>query len=258
MKSLSHILKLLFCILLTCISPLAYADENRVLILGKIIPQFLDDPLNSPFGAFLHQLEKNSGLDFEIKLLPAKRATSLFARGDGDILIPFPVAEGDKSPFDQFEIPVLVSDPVAHLYRHILTLPPNPIISSPQELKGVRVGTALGYEYKLPQEILAQVDLFQASDQAALVKMLYRKRVQAIVSFPFEAQLIARKLGFSPVPHHSHDYILSRSDIVMLLQDSDRGIRLLGRINKALKILAANGEIDRLTQTFEEMPNKGS
>ena len=261
MRALCTFLVGIFAILVQASFPLTALAEgqgNKVIVFGKKIPQFLDDPQHSPFGILLRQLEITSGLDLEIRLLPAKRATSLFDRGEADILLPFPVAAGDTSPFDQFETSILASQPVAHLYRHILTLPPSDVVESPSDLRNLRVGTALGYEYQLPEDILKHVDLYQAADQAALVKMLYRKRVQAIVSFPFEAQLIARKLGLKPAPRHSREYILSRSDIVMLLHDTERGRSLLQTVNAALGILEKNGEIERLSRAFEEMPGSGS
>lgn len=247
---------ILMCIIFM-LSGSAYSQSNpmdTVTIYGKTIPRFLDDPIESPFGEFLSHLSQKAELKFIIRLYPARRAKKLFMQGEADILIPFPMAQDNPGQLNQFEKALIHSLPIARLHRHFLTLSTHEIISDPSQLKDKKIGLTQGYEYRFPDILAEENNLVHAVDQASLVRLLYRGRVDAIASFPFEALLIAKNLKLTPPPRHDPNYILSVSNIVMLLHDTERGQGILNKIDTAIKELQKSGEIKRLTDSFHGNP----
>ncbi|WP_157231053.1 substrate-binding periplasmic protein [Kiloniella laminariae] len=219
-------------------------------MLGKQIPVYLDDLEASVFSKLISRIHEEGGLDLVLSILPAQRASKLFSSGKGDILVPYPLNQQELTPGRELDGDFLASNPLATIDRHVLTLPGRDAITSPEDLKGLRVGVTLGYIYGNLEEI-DDIRLISATNQVSLVKMLYSERVDAVVSFPFETKVIAKKLELAPLPWFDPDYVISRSNIVMLFRDTNRGKILQGSVNDTLAILQKSGYLDRISQTFE-------
>lgn len=245
-------LLLIFLFTLPTTSLLAGEELKKIVVYGKKIPHFLDHPTNSPFTRFLRKLEKISGIEFTIHLLPAKRATVLFEQGEADLLIPFPIVKKEAEAFSEFSSKPLASYPVAKLQRHILTLQSKPRIHSLREARGYKIGLTLGYEYAFDLLDFPGMTFDYSPDQVSLVKKLYSGRIDAIVSFPFEAALIAKKLGNGKPPHYESEFVLSYSDIVMLMHDNERGRKITKQLNLYIVEMEKSGELQELSQSFNQ------
>ncbi|MCZ4279276.1 transporter substrate-binding domain-containing protein [Kiloniella laminariae] len=243
-------------ILLVSPFPTSAQDLGEVELLGKQIPVYLDDPEASVFGKVVSSIRQESQLDLALSILPPQRASKLFASGKGDILIPYPLNQKNvKTPGQELGGAFVASKSLAMINRHVLTLSNKNTVSSPEDMKGMKVGISLGYAYGNLEEIDG-IRLISATNQTSLVKMLYSERVDAIVSFPFEAQIIARNLALGPMPWFDPDYVLSRSSIVMLFRDTARGIILQSRINGALEKLRQRGDLEMIAEAFEAEQKK--
>ncbi|MDX1736610.1 MAG: hypothetical protein R3261_00120 [Alphaproteobacteria bacterium] len=247
LSSLIKLAPIIFC-LLTYIPTVSANDQiDTVIVYGKKIPFYLDNIDTSPFGVFIKELDKRHPANFKLEILPPNRAQKKFDSGDGDLLLPFPISpHKDEEIYEIFDSYVIPTTSLAKINRHVISLSPAPSINNLSELYGLQLGLVTGYNYAPSISSLPNTTYVYANNQIALMKMLASARVDAILSFPFEARLIAKKLELSRSIEYNPDFIITKADIVMLGHITFRGRKIVETTSMIIDQLRDEGRLDEI------------
>ena len=235
---------LLFFSLLTVIGSgdSVQAGENVYDIGTFYIPEFVENENDGRFIDLLKEIEKRTGRNFTIKLLPTKRAIVDFH--ENRIIGVFPGVD----PF--FKTEVVKSD-VFHLKREVIFTRKNDSFSNIKELEGKRVGLTLGYSYtdKLLSNPLIKFD--NAPSDVLNMKKLSAGRTDAFVC---EETSGLKAMKLSEVENVTYDPAVSiyTQKSYFVFQPTETGKLLAEEFSAAIKEMKTDGTLKKILGVTDE------
>jgi len=175
-------------------------------VVAKQIEGFVDSPVSGFLVEQLRSLEGNSIYRFDIHVVPPARAVKLFETGQYDILLPHP-----QKP-DEFSVSLYTKN--THAFYHKDT----GVLRSWEDLEGLDVVVTRGYV--LDKKLLdgkAQ-NVYESVDDMMGLKMLSKKRVQAMIGEERSLSAIIESTGMSELSYDDSSPLVSSGVYLLFWQ----------------------------------------
>lgn len=192
------------------------------------------------------RVSEQNGLEVAFLFYPANRLNFLLDNGRLDLNYADSPLWNSADAGQRF----VYSQPYLNVRESLYFLSEHPSRAQPlQQLQGLRVGMVRGYAYPLLSETLGDAHLqkVETSDEAALLDLLLRHRVDAIamVDDVFSTLLASRQLDAA---RFTRSVQLSDAPLVIKLQ-RQHADQLPG-VNEALRKMKESGEIERIRSAY--------
>lgn len=236
--------KCLSCVAILCVVILTtnVMSNAETVICGSFpIPQMVEDAEHGLFIELTKAIAERSGLDIEIQVVPAKRASVYFQEGDIHVLFP---AVDRKFPPDQ--LPNRSKEAIFSKKTYIFTRKDSPVFKSVQELEGKRVGVTRGYAY--PEELLSnpKILLDEANNDEASAKKLLAGRIDAFVVEEQSGLNAFNASGAMDGVHYDAESPVEVEDVYYAFQRTDEGAALAERFSNALSDMKQDGSFKKI------------
>lgn len=236
-------LRIVYIALLGIALSICFLSESqagtRLKVAAVHIPLMSESPTQGVFIDLLKDISQRSGLEFDVKVYPGKRAHYLFQQGEVDLLLPFPKGNRKKTG--------LLTDPIYSKRDFIFVKKGTPIPKTLEEAAGMRLGITEHYKYDA--RLYAQADLKLETTHSDLlnVRKLHSGRIDGFVAEEYSALSALKKSGFEDILY-DQDHPVFTYDAVMLVQTTTQGLKTLEQINAALAELKKSQGHPALTQ----------
>ena len=226
----------------------AMAQTIRVGVTDWPPYQYTDGDINK--GLFIDtiaELKKRTGIDFQYIAVPTNRMRFMFQNGSIDVeSFVNPAWRGDEKDLSVYTFPILESGDV-------ILMPKATAITakSAADFAGKQMGCNLGYFY--PEGFSDALDAKKinrndANSAEALVQMMQKGHVEAIILDRFVAQYTMKKLGMDPSQFVIAYTFVGKSPMSMRLHKSKA--TLVPKLNAAIKAMIADGFMSKLIGTY--------
>jgi len=243
-KPAVHVPLLLKLMLVLFLSGPGYAAETAdesvqqpVSIVSYFIPGLVNKDKTGLMVDMLNRISEISDIEFDLQLVPAKRAQDSFKRGS--IFGYFPeLAENRHEP----------SCRSANMMQKkiiVVTRADSPEITEISQLEGMRVGAVAGFSYGAEIVDNENIKIEYVRSDVANTRKLAAGRIDAIVGDSHSTvnaileNKLEDKLRFDP------DKPITLLDVFFLFQDTGQGQVLCDQVSVALEQLRAEGALKR-------------
>ncbi|WP_108651713.1 substrate-binding periplasmic protein [Dongshaea marina] len=193
------------------------------------------------------EIAKRANLSVELKLYPAKRLSKMLKHKE--IQINFADSRIWNTPHDQgyfiFSTPYMQVR--EHVYRNLLSPP----ISTPEDLKGKRVGVVRGYYYPLFEPLFDSGSIVK--DQSNNAEILLQKLSMDRIDYGFfddiQFMYLLSRSTFSPGNFH-REIRLSEAPLSVKIHPDYH--QLLKPINKAIGEMTEDGTINEIIARYKQ------
>lgn len=215
----------------------ASADAQAITLATWEIPGSVDNASNGVQIEIAQQIRQRTGLDFDIRLYPPKRAAQLFGNGEVDGIFP-DTGTGDEPS-------AIRSDSFAQVRFHALLRRDRPPVLGIGDMHGLRVGLVNGYAY--PNELLRDplVTLDYTNTADAGMRKLLAGRLDVLIEDGRTLFALLRRHGQQAELRVSR-YPVFVIDAHFSFQASDAGRRLVSAFNQALEQMRRDGTLARI------------
>jgi polar amino acid transport system substrate-binding protein len=232
---LSSILYLLLSLLI----PEVYAGNQSKVIIRTVD---LDSKWSSIYLEAANMIARESGLQFENKVLPYSRVVRGLKNGDVQLSILF-----RKTNLDQFIIPI------APLFKKevIIVGKKDTQINSLTELNGKLVGNVRGAKYGKDFDDNSLIKKYWTKNYSQSVKMLMAGHLDYIIGTKESLFIIIKKLGFSEDQLGKGLAIGSQSSWLQLSKKKTEGISV-EKLKETCQKLSRKGYFKNLIKNYNK------
>ena len=225
-------------------------SAQTLRVCGTEWPPYFYVENGKPQGIFTSlyaEIEKRSGIAFEVVSLPQKRMLLYFRERAIDAeSFTNPAWRGSDSGISAYTVPVMESVDV------VLTLRSRAFrASSVDDFKGKTLGCNLGYYYGEGfNEAFASKRIIRddASGTEACLKKLHAGRVDAVILDRLEAAYVMRKMGFESKEFATIYTFRSVSPLSLRVHVSRS--ELIPKLNAVIRSMRADGSVDALLNPY--------
>lgn len=182
-------------------------------------------------------------------VLPLRRAVDRFRSGEADCI--WGLDAEALAKFGLEEASLLESEPVLSSAQHVFTVPPQQVVSSTADLRGLSVGVSLGMAGTALEARLiaagAQIVFLPTLQSKAFV--LERRRVDAIVGWLPDMLIVFEEEGYKR-PQFASDFMLMTAEISVVCHRSEKLSDFLVEVNRAIDSAKQSGLISSLFERF--------
>jgi polar amino acid transport system substrate-binding protein len=239
----TSLLVLLSLVPLSAAQPLvvAYQENNAepysMVIDGKMVGGIIKNVCDA--------LGKSLGVPVEYRLVPRKRLESDIAKGLVSMIAVINPAWVDKPSALLWSVPLFTES------NRFVVAGNGPKILTSTDLRGLHIGTILGYYYVGLEELFARGFTFRQDVRTLLqnFQKLGTGRIDTLVDSDILIQWrIGHLAGVKPSDFQLSEFVLSRQDIYWAV--SPQSTPPPAKILAALKRLKESGEIDRILARY--------
>lgn len=228
----------LFIALQLCWGAVKAEPLQKVTILGTDVDTLLEAPGKGPFVDFIQDLGKRINIEFTIRIVPGKRAISLYE--NEDYLAWFPIHLFYVDDLNAVNKPSVGSLPILTLKWGVFGAPGSAPFSSFEALAGKRVGLSQGYMYHPKVEAdQAMVKILNPNEKRNIL-MLLRGRLDATIMYPHDLERMRQELGVPPLVF-SPAADVGSTDLGIMFPDTVTGRALRDRVNVGMKQMWQEG-----------------
>ncbi len=217
-------LHLIFC------SSATISDERkpRLQVVAFHIANVIEQDGSGEYDKILRELSRETGITFELKVLPIARARALYQDGKYDCLLPLdPV-------FEQQHQNHLQSIPFYAAKLYAFTPRRRQPIRNIEGLEGLRAGGELGIPYT--KELIDIIGNNTATRLKDLVQMLDKDRFDAIIAYTPDILEVFEHEGIEPLSYDP-TFPLAVYEDSLTCRPTDLNIVLMKKINAALEAM---------------------
>lgn len=245
-------LMIVFASLLTVLfAQNSYAKSDIYTLNLVEIPGFINSE-HSGIGAILNtevlkRIKKNHGVDFNISLYPAKRAVTMFNKGNADVVFSMILGDSSKDLTVAQSNITIDSAPIAGSGFAIFTLKNMPKLSSIKNLKGKSIGALNGVT--LPKSLIN--DFAKSIEYVPSMGQNFKKlrlgRVDTIVTIKAAGATELERLGITDIHYGNEFHYVFACYSVHL---SEKGAKLIEYINQAISEIIKDGTYRKLVGDY--------
>ncbi len=239
------ILFYLFIIVTSSINCLYDFDGEPVKVMSFLVPELMINDTEGTFVLITREVERRTGLKFNIVFKPTKRAVEDFKAGEGDML--FPAVEGIYKKKDG----IIQSEESFYTKKdYIFTHKNQPIFSDVKELKGLTVGILRGYlDHCVSKDFKAEDRDFKIEETDNLQQSAIKLRNNRIDAFVGEETAVlgsCRILGILDKVHYDKNSPIAIANTYYVFRDTDKGRMLEMKVSAALHEMKSDGTLDSI------------
>ncbi len=224
----------------------AFAFEGGpVKVISFLVPELMISETEGTFVLITREIERRTGLKFDIVFKPTKRAVEDFKAGEGDML--FPAVEGNYKK----ENGIIQSEVSFYTKKdYIFTLKTRPVLKDVKELKGLNIGILRGYlDHCVNEEFKAEERDFTLEETDNLeqsARKLNNERIDAFVGEETAVSGACKILGLRNEIHYDKNSPIAVSKTYYVFRNTDRGRILERKVSAALQEMKYDGTLDRI------------
>jgi ABC-type amino acid transport substrate-binding protein len=223
----------IFCSLIVLVTISGQASAKQPVKVAAVqIPLMVESAKQGVFIEILNEVSKRTHLTFDVKVVPGKRAHSLFKNKQVDLLVPFPKGNREQSG--------LLSDPIYTKRDFIFVRKGTAIPRSLDEMKGMRLGITAHYRYKPSLYDQAGIVLDKGPDDVTNMRKLDSGRIDGFLVEEFSGLSAIEESQVRNIVFDPRNPIFSY-DAVILIQQKPEGEAYLKQINTALRDMKSEG-----------------
>ncbi len=220
-----------FCSFLLGLAGIGVA-QAPIQVAAVQIPLMVESSEKGVFIDLLQDISRRTGLKFDVKVYPGKRAHNLFKNKKADILIPFP--KGNRAQVG------LLSDPIYTKRDFVFVRKGSTIPRSLAELEGMTLGITSHYRYKPTLYEQEGIKLEPARDDVTNMKKLDTGRIDGFLIEEFTGQSAIEESQASGIVFDPRSPIFTY-DAVILIQKGEKAETYQKAINSALSDMKSEG-----------------
>jgi len=220
----------------------AFASEksvdSHITVAAYNIPGVLDSNGSGIYEIILDEVSRRSGVGLTLNYFPAKRALKTFDNNLVDCVIPV-----DHRLFPEYD----------HHYQtkalyiakaYVFTRYGSHVLTGVAALKNRVVGAELGMQ--LGREVEENVQILRVSSLASLVRMLERKRIDALIAYDPDIFSVFKELNMETLPYDNARPIVVHHDSLMCRITPENRDQII-KIDNEILNLHNNGYIRSVT-----------
>ncbi len=219
-------------ILFTLISLSSFALPKKVVLGTFLIPGYVQSSTKGEFVEIVKKIEKELGIEIEIRVLPAKRAVLSFNNGEIDGYFP---------SLDYYNEDLEINKTSAFYYKKDFLF--HRIGDSP-DIDNKKICLTSGYAYS--KKILENKTLkfIYAKEQSKCLMMLSRKRVDGFISEGPSGLTALKRLSLRNIKMSSK--LISSMDVYFAIKNGNEGQAIAKEFSKAINKLKEARELERI------------
>lgn len=227
-----------------------FAGEKIQIVTGEYFPYSTEKGINKGILVeVINEIEKRTGLDFEIKFYPWKRCEELVKKGEAFGAFPYIVTE-ERNKIFYFSEPLIKS---IGKFFYLKDKIKSPSWSSYDNLMNYTIGGTLGYWYEIPfRENNLKVD-YSPDDDTSL-KKLYTGRVNILAIEELVGWALIKKYYPTEIEKfETMEKNLNESDLhLMISKVYPMSKTLRDKFNSGLKEIKADGTFDKIVNKYKK------
>jgi len=224
-------------------SPAAQAG-GRADFATYLIPVHVENATEGLFVELLREVGQVARLpQLRIEVMPAPRALRNLMTGAHDAV--FPALDVF---FEPGQTVVRTAETIDCKEDFVFTAKGAPVLRSLADLQGKVVGVTHGYPYSRAVMAASGFTLEVAVSDELNIRKLAAGRIDAFVLDEKTGLKAAEALGLADAIQYDRNAPVSRQDVYVAFQPTDRGRELAGRVSDGLRQLKANGRYQTITR----------
>jgi len=193
-----------------------------------------------PFNTLWHKMY-NRGLAFELIVIPSQRLLRSFLHNS--LSCSFPVSLSIiKHNIDKESIKLITAEPVSYPGMQVFTQAPNNQYTNLSNLDNKHIAGSFGFDPLIVLNNSKVASFTRVENNETLLKILYKQRVDAILTFTPDIFIAANKENL-PTPYATGIWVLKPRGISLVCHDTAANRQLIKKFNQQLRQMKKSGEL---------------
>lgn len=209
---------------------------SNVFIVAPHFTDLIEKDGTGAYQKLMKEAAKRSGVTFNEKFTPEKRAIMLFTSKKCDCIYSY--ANIMREKFGRNNI--VASFPLGVIKEYMFTKKGDPILTSTEQLKGKMIGAKLGNEIWHTELLEAGVKIEMVSKDSQNIRKLEKGNIQVFLGFLPDVTQYLDKLAYSP----EHPLVIEYDQITCHANSDTR--KFIQQLSQALKNMKNDGTTARI------------